>query len=54
VVHLVERAAPCEKDPCPVYGPPPANARYIIETEAGFIQKEKLATGIELKFTLKL
>jgi hypothetical protein len=54
VVHLVEQAQPCDKDPCPAYGPPPENARYVIETEAGFIKREKLATGIELKFTLKL
>ncbi len=53
VVHLVERAQPCEKDPCPAYGPPPENARYVIETEAGFIRREKLSTGIELKFALK-
>ena len=54
VVHLVERASPCEKDPCPAYGPPPENARYVIETEAGFIKREQLSTGVELKFTLKL
>lgn len=54
VVHLVERAQPCEKDPCPAYGPPPENARYVIETEAGFITREQLKTGVELKFTLKL
>jgi hypothetical protein len=54
VVHLVERAQPCEKDPCPAYGPPPENARYVIETEAGFIAREKLSTGVELKFTLIL
>lgn len=54
VVHLVQRAAPCDKDPCPAYGPPPENARYVIETEAGFIERERLATGAELKFTLKL
>lgn len=54
VVHLVERAMPCEKDPCPAYGPPPENARYVIETEAGFIKREQLATGVELKFTLIL
>ena len=54
VGHLVERAQPCEKDPCPAYGPPPENARYVIETEAGFIEREKLSTGVELKFTLIL
>ncbi len=54
VVHLVERAQPCPQDPCPAYGPPPENARYVIETEAGFIARERLSTGSELKFTLKL
>lgn len=54
VVHLVERAEPCAADPCPAYGPPPENARYVIETRAGFIKQEKLALGAELKFTLKL
>ena len=54
VVHLVERAQPCVQDPCPAYGPPPENARYVIETEAGFIKRERLSTGVELKFTLKL
>ncbi len=53
VVHLAERVAPCEKDPCPTYQPP-GHARYVIETEAGFIAREKLAAGAELKFTLKL
>lgn len=54
VVHLVPHAAPCDKDPCPAYGPPPEKARYVIETEAGFIERERLTTGAELKFTLKL
>lgn len=54
VVHLVERAEPCAADPCPAYGPPPENARYVIETEAGFIKREKLSPGAELKFALKL
>jgi len=54
VVHLVERAEPCDKDPCPAYGPPPENARYVLETEAGFIKRENLSPGVELKFTLKL
>jgi hypothetical protein len=54
VVHLVERALPCENDPCPTYGPPPENARYVIETEAGFLKREQLKTGVELKFALKM
>jgi uncharacterized protein len=54
IVHLVEGAQPCRDDPCPVYGPPAENARYVIETSAGFIKEESLASGAELKFTLRL
>ncbi|WP_447974895.1 DUF192 domain-containing protein [Nitrospira sp. Kam-Ns4a] len=54
IVHLVEHADPCPQDPCPQYGPPPENARYVIQTAAGFIKREGLAPGRELKFTLRL
>lgn len=54
VVHLVESADPCPQDPCPLYGPPPENARYVIQTAAGFLEQERLAPGAELKFTLRL
>lgn len=53
VVHLVQGARPCAQDPCPAYGPPPVDARYVIETKAGFIEREQLRTGAELTFTLK-
>ncbi len=54
IVHLVENAQPCPEDPCPYYGPPPENARYVIQTAAGFIREEGLKPGAELKFTLRL
>lgn len=54
VVHVVEAAAPCPQDPCPLYGPPPENARYVLQTHAGFIGEEGVAPGMELKFALKL
>lgn len=54
VVHLVENAAPCPADPCQYYGPPPENARYVIQTEVGFIKREKLESGIELRFALRM
>lgn len=54
VVHMVEGADPCSQDPCPLYGPPPENARYVIQTPAGFIRHEGLVPGMELKFTLRL
>jgi uncharacterized protein len=54
IVHVVANAEPCEKDPCPAYGPPPENARYVIETAAGFIGQEHVSPGMELKFTLRM
>lgn len=54
VVHLVHGAAPCPQDPCPLYGPPPEKARYVLQTAAGFVSQERLAPGAELKFTLRL
>jgi uncharacterized membrane protein (UPF0127 family) len=54
VVHLLERVEPCAKDPCPLYGPPPEPARYVIQVEAGFIQRARVAAGDELKYTLRM
>ncbi len=54
VVHVLDHLAPCPKDPCPSYGPPPENARYIILAAGGFTGEERVAPGMELKFTLKL
>ncbi len=54
IVHLLENAPPCPADPCPLYGPPPEDARYIIETEVGFIRGERVEPGMELKFTLRM
>jgi hypothetical protein len=54
VVHVVENAPPCAQDPCPLFGPPPEAARYIIQTAAGFIKHEQVLPGAELKFTLQL
>lgn len=54
VVHTVERAQPCAQDPCPRYGPPPENARYVIQTAAGLVQQEGVDPGDKLKFTLRM
>jgi uncharacterized protein len=54
IVHIVANAVPCEKDPCPFFGPPPENARYVIEAAAGFIAQEHVEPGMELKFTLRM
>lgn len=54
VVSVVPAAAPCPAEPCPQYGPPPQDARYVIQTTAGFLKDEQLQPGAELKFTLRL
>ena len=42
------------KDSCPWYGPPPENARYVIEANSGFIQKAEVELGEELVFALRM
>ncbi|HZS11761.1 MAG TPA: DUF192 domain-containing protein [Nitrospirales bacterium] len=54
VVDVHPNAAPCPREPCVAYGPPVENARYVIETAAGFAQQEHVAPGMELKFTLRM
>jgi uncharacterized membrane protein (UPF0127 family) len=52
VVHVVEKAPPCIESRCPWYGPPPQDARYVIEANAGFVEQAKVAIGAQLTFTL--
>ena len=54
VLLIVEDAKPCGTDKCPDYGPPTEKARYVIETQAGFAHRERLAVGATLRFTLRL
>lgn len=54
VVHTVTGAEPCDQRVCPHYGPPPENARYVVQTVAGFVDKEGVKPGDVLKFTLRL
>jgi uncharacterized membrane protein (UPF0127 family) len=54
VVHILEQVPPCAQDPCPLHGPPSEPVRYLIETEAGYVRREGVATGMELKFTLRM
>lgn len=54
VVHMLENADPCSKDPCPFFGPPPEPARYVIMAESGFIRKAHVAKDDELKYTLRM
>lgn len=52
VVHVVEKAPPCTASRCPWYGPPPQDARYVIEANAGFVKQAKVVIGAHLKFTM--
>mgnify|MGYP003401657067 FL=1 len=54
VVHILEHAEPCAKDPCPFFGPPPEEARYVIQAESGFIKTTGVAKGDELKYALRM
>lgn len=54
VVDMLEHAEPCPKDPCPFYGPPSEPARYIIQTESGFLKRAGVAKGDELKYVLRM
>jgi len=54
VVHMMEHAEPCTKDPCPLFGPPPEAVRYVIQAESGFIQKAGVRKSDELKYALRM
>jgi uncharacterized membrane protein (UPF0127 family) len=54
VVDVHPNAAPCPREPCAPFGPPVENARYVIETAAGFAEQERVVPGMELKFTLRM
>jgi uncharacterized membrane protein (UPF0127 family) len=52
VVHLEKNVQPCTDNPCAWYGPPPNDARYVLESNEGFIARENVMVGNQLKFTL--
>ena len=54
IVHIVEQVEPCDRDPCRPYGPSPVPARYVIQTESGFVRRAGVAIGDELKYALRL
>jgi len=54
IVGLKENVAPCRQDDCPKYSSSPEAVRYAIQTEAGFIKREGITVGLELKYTLRM
>lgn len=54
VVHMLEHVEPCTNDPCPFYGPPPEEARYVIQAESGFLERSGVLMSDELKYSLRM
>ncbi len=54
IVGFKEHVAPCLEDVCPQYSSAPDAVRYAIQTEAGFIEREGVTVGLELKYTLRM
>ncbi len=54
VVHIVETAVPCVRDPCEWYGPPPERARYVLVANSGFVDRAQVAVGQALVFALRM
>ena len=48
VVSYEQEISPCEKDPCPTYGPTDGKASYAIAIAAGQIRQQGLAKGDRL------
>lgn len=51
VVHLTEKAPPCNGDPCPIYQPL-RKAFYVVELNAGQARREKAVVGSTVTFAL--
>jgi uncharacterized membrane protein (UPF0127 family) len=54
VIFIAEKVPPCTAEQCPTYGPASEKDRYVLAIPAGFVQREHLTTGADLKFTLQL
>jgi uncharacterized protein len=55
IVSMAENIPPCrQQETCPWHGSLSEAVRYLIQTEAGFIQRQGLAVGEELKYTLRM
>ena len=49
VIHAEENVPPCQADPCHTYYPL-QKALYVLELNAGLIEKEKIPLGTHLQF----
>lgn len=51
VVYYLENVPPCKEESCPSYYPM-RKSKYVIEVISGFIKRENLKLGDEIKFKL--
>ncbi|MEJ5165623.1 MAG: DUF192 domain-containing protein [Thermoanaerobaculia bacterium] len=49
IVDIKENFEPCKEDPCPTYKSK-EKAIYVLEVEGGFVRKNNIKIGIEVKF----
>jgi uncharacterized membrane protein (UPF0127 family) len=54
VLLTKENIPACHEENCPSYGPAPEKDRYVIVAHAGFVERERLRAGAELRFVLQL
>lgn len=54
IVSMTENVQPCNQDTCPWHGSTPEAVRYLIQAEAGFVKRQGVAVGSELKYTLRM
>jgi uncharacterized protein len=54
IVSITENVPPCRQETCPWHGSTTEVVRYLIQTEAGFVKRQGLAVGGELKYTLRM
>lgn len=49
IIHIEKNAPPCKNDPCPVY-PSTLPAKYVLEVNGGWGEKNGVMVGDRLKF----
>src|SRR5512146_1238332 len=53
-VPMTENVQPCNQDTCPWHEATPEAVRYLIQAEAGFVKRQGVGGGSELKYTLRM
>jgi uncharacterized protein len=54
IIAISENIPPCKSETCPWHGPASEAVRYVIQTGAGFVKREAISIGGELKYTLRM